>query len=171
MDLLVVVLRLVHIVCGVLWAGFAVFTGLLLMPALQDVGPDGGKVMAALQRRRLMIIMPLLALGTLIPGIWLYARDSAGFQPSFMTSSVGLTFGLGGLSAIAAFVVGMTVVRPATMRAATLAQDLAGTKTPQERDQRTAEMQRQRVRAEAAGKAVGLLLLLAAAAMAVARFV
>ena len=171
MDLLVVVLRLVHIVCGVLWVGFAVFAGLLLMPALQDVGPDGGKVVAALQRRGLMTIMPLLAFGTLIPGIWLYARDSAGFQPSFMTSPVGMTFGFGGVAALAAFAVGLVVVRPATERVAVLAQELAGAKTPQEKDQRTAEMQRLRVRAVGAGKVVGLLLVLAAAAMAVARFV
>ena len=141
------------------------------MPALQDVGPDGGKVVAALQRRGLMTIMPLLAFGTLISGLWLYARDAAGFQPSFMTSSVGLTFGLGGLAAIGAFAVGMAVMRPATMRAAALVQELATAKTPQERDQRTAEIQRQRVRAAAAGKVVGLLLVVAAAAMAVARFV
>jgi len=170
-DSLVVVLRLTHVVCGVLWVGFAVFAGLLLMPALQEVGPDGGKVVGALQRRGLMTIMPLLAFGTLIPGIWLYARDSAGFQPSFMSSSVGMTFGLGGLAALTAFVVGLVVVRPATERVAALMQDLAAAKTPQERDQRTAELQRQRTRATASGKAVALLLLLAAAAMAVARYV
>ena len=129
-DLLVVVLRLVHIVCGVLWVGFAVFTGLLLMPALQDVGADGGKVVAALQRRGLMTIMPLLAFGTLISGLWLYARDSAGFQPSFMTSSVGLTFGLGGLAAIGAFAVGMAVMRPATMRAAACCRSAAAAAVP-----------------------------------------
>jgi uncharacterized membrane protein len=171
MELIVVVLRLVHIVFGVLWVGFAVFTGLLLMPAIQDAGPDGGKVVAALQRRGLMTIMPIFALGTLISGLWLYGRDSAGFQPSFLTSSVGLTFGLGGVAALAAFAVGMALMRPATVQVAALAQELATARTPQEREQRNAEIQRLRTRAAGAGRIVGLLLLASAAAMAVARYV
>ena len=171
MDVLVVALRLVHVVCGVLWVGFAVFTGLLLMPAIQESGPDGAKVVAALQRRGVMTIMPALAVLTLISGIWLYARDSAGWQPVFLTSAVGMTFGLGGVAALAAFAVGMTVMRPATLRATALAQGMAAVTSAQERDQRTAELQRLRARAAGAGRMVGLLLLVAAAAMAVARFV
>ena len=171
MDVLVVALRLVHVVCGVLWVGFAVFAGLLLMPAIEEVGPDGAKVVAALQRRGVMTIMPALAVLTLISGIWLYGRDSAGFQAAFLGSPVGMAFGLGGVAALAAFAVGMTVMRPATLRATALAQDMASVTSPQEREQRGAEIQRLRVRAAGAGRMVGVLLLVAAAAMAVARFV
>jgi len=81
------VLRLVHIVCGVLWVGFAVFTGLLLMPALQDVGPMAagrrGAASGAADDHHAAAGVRHLDLG-----LWLYAHDSAGFQPSFMTSSV-----------------------------------------------------------------------------------
>ena len=38
MDILVVVLRLVHIVGGCLWVGFAVFVAFYLAPAVQDAG-------------------------------------------------------------------------------------------------------------------------------------
>ena len=51
MELLLLVLRLVHVVGGILWVGFAVFVPFYLAPAIAEVGPDGGKVMAALQRR------------------------------------------------------------------------------------------------------------------------
>ena len=171
MDLLVVVLRLVHVSSGVLWVGFAVFTGLLLVPALGEVGPDGGKVVAALQRRGLMTIMPLLAVATVVSGLWLYGRDSAGFQPSFMASSVGMTFALGGAAALVAFALGIALVRPAIARAAALQQEMAAVKTPQEREQLGAEIQRLRARADATGRVVALLLLVTAAAMAIARYV
>src|ERR687891_465683 len=46
-----ILLRLVHVVFGALWVGMVVFTTFFLAPAVQDTGPDGGKVMAALQRR------------------------------------------------------------------------------------------------------------------------
>ncbi len=62
MDWLMVVLRLVHVVGGVLWVGMMAFTVVFLAPAIADVGPDGGKVMAALQRRRVMTVMPIIAL-------------------------------------------------------------------------------------------------------------
>ena len=78
MDPLVIVLRFVHVVFGALWVGMVVFTTFFLMPAIQEVGPDGGKVMAAVQRRGLMTVMPVLAIGALISGIWLYIRAAAG---------------------------------------------------------------------------------------------
>ncbi len=50
MNLLIVLLRLVHIVLGVLWVGMIAFMVVFLTPALRDAGPDGAKVMMALQR-------------------------------------------------------------------------------------------------------------------------
>ncbi len=88
-----------------------------------------------------------------------------------MCAGTAVALGLGGVAALAAFAVGMAFMRPATVRAAALQQEMATAKTPQERDQRTAEIQALRARAAGAGRVVGLLLLLSAAAMAVARFV
>ncbi|MGH7519023.1 MAG: hypothetical protein ACREOC_16420 [Gemmatimonadales bacterium] len=165
-----VLLRLVHIVLGVLWVGMMVFTVVFLTPAVQDAGPDGGKVMTALQRRGVMTVMPILALGTLLSGIWLYWRASAGFHPSYVASRVGLAFGLGGLASLIAYGLGMTVMRPAMLRATTLAQALGSAKTEPEREAQTVEIQRLRARGAAVARLVALLLILAVAAMAVARY-
>jgi hypothetical protein len=169
MDPLVLLLRLVHVLGGAIWVGMAVFAGFYLTPAIQEVGPDGGKVMGALQRRGIMVVMPLLALGTLISGFWLYWRDSMGLNPGWAGSATGIAFGTGGLFALAGWVVGMAVLRPSMMRAATLAQGLAGTPEA-ERAARGEEIARLRRRSAAAGRAVAVLLILATAFMAVARY-
>jgi hypothetical protein len=170
MDPLVLLLRLVHVLAGAIWVGMAVFASFYLTPAIQEVGPDGGKVMAALQRRGVMVVMPLLALGTLVSGFWLYWRDSMGLQPGWAGSATGIGFGAGGLFALAAWVVGMAVLRPSMMRAVALGQGLAGSLPEAERASRAEEIARLRGRSAAAGRIVAVFLLLATALMAVARY-
>ncbi len=149
-------LRLVHVVFGAVWVGMMAFTVLFLTPAVRDAGPEGGKVMTALQRRGVMLVTPLIALGTLVSGMWLYQRFYSGFA-GMMATRVGFMFGIGGAAAVLAVLLGITVMRSAMTRAAA-----SGDQT---------EIQRLRARGAAVGKAVALLLLLAAAAMAVARYV
>lgn len=155
MDLLLVVLRLVHVVLGVVWVGTMTFTTFYLTPAVGDAGPEGGKVMMALQRRGIMTVMPVVALLTLVSGVWLVLRVYGGMT-GLMATRMGSSFAIGGLAALIAFLLGIVVVRPAMVRA-------AATTDP-------AEGQRLRARAGAAGRVVALLLLFAAAAMAIARY-
>lgn len=170
MDPLVIVLRLVHVVAGALWVGMATFATYYLQPAVQEVGPDGGKVMAAVQRRGLMTVMPILAIATLISGLWLYLRAAGGQHAAFASSGPGMAFGIGGLAAIVAWIMGMFVARPSMMKAMALAQSLAPSSTPEERERVGAESQRLRARAARGSKAMTHLLFLALAAMAVARY-
>jgi hypothetical protein len=170
-DLLVIVLRLIHLVAGALWVGMATFTTYYLQPALQEVGPDGGKVMAVIQRRGVMTVMPILAVATLLSGLWLYLRAAGGQHAAFAQSGPGMAFGIGGLAAIAGWLTGMFVMRPAMMKAVALAQSLGPSATPEERQRVGAEAELLRRRATVAGKAMTHLLLLAIAAMAVARYI
>ncbi len=170
MDLLVVTLRLVHVVFGALWVGMAVYTAIFLMPAVQDAGPDGGKVMAALQRRGIMTVLPVLALATLVTGLWLYWRVSAGFQSAYLTSGPGAAFGLGGLASILAYAVGMLTMRPTMMRVTGLSQRLGAAATEADRARLVTEIQRLRGRASLTGRLVAWLLVFSVSAMAVARY-
>ena len=170
MDPLVIVLRLIHVVSGAIWVGMVTFVTYYLQPAVQEAGPEGGKVMGAIQRRGVMTVMPILAVATLISGLWLYLRAAGGQHAAFARSGPGMAFGLGGLAAIAAWLTGMIVLRPAMMKAMALAQSLGPSATPEERQRIGAESQRLRARATTASKAVTHLLLLAIAAMAVARY-
>jgi uncharacterized membrane protein len=169
-DPLVIVLRLIHVVAGAIWVGMVVFSTFFMLPAIQEVGPDGGKVMAAVQRRGLMTVLPILALAALISGVWLYIRDAAGMHAEFARSPVGMAYGLGGLAAIVAYALGVAVMRPSMLKTMALGQSLSATTSAEERQSVMAEMQRLRGRATASGRATAYLLLFAVAAMAVARY-
>ncbi len=170
MDPLVIVLRFVHVVFGALWVGMIFFSTFFLMPAIQEVGPEGGKVMAAVQRRGLMTVMPILAIGALISGIWLYIRAGAGMPAEFGRSPVGMAYGLGGLAAFVAWVLGMAILRPSMLKAMALGQSLGPSTSAEERQRIMGEAQRLRGRAAAASRATAYLLLFAVTAMAVARY-
>ena len=59
-------------------------------------------VMAAVQRRGIMTVMPILAVAALVSGLWLYLRAAGGQHAEFARSGPGMAFGLGGLAAIEA---------------------------------------------------------------------
>ena len=165
----IIVLRLVHVLCGMLWVGAMVFMSAFLMPALQQVGPAAGAVMGALQRRRLMTFMPVVATLTLLSGFRLYWIMSDGLAAAYVESPVGITFGVAGLLATVGFVLGLAVARPAMARAGALAQRVASAPEA-ERAALQAEMAGLRQRGRAASLAVATLVVLAAVRMAVARY-
>jgi uncharacterized membrane protein len=169
-NLLLLVMRLLHVVLGAFWVGTMLFVTFFLFPAIRDAGPDGAKIAAGVNRRGFLVVMPVVAGLTILSGLWLYWRLSGGFQPTFMHSGTGITFGLGAAAAIAAYVIGVAVVRPAMTRATALAESAA--KAPAaERDAHLLAAQGLRARAASAGQIVAVLLLLAVAAMALARYV
>ena len=170
MNLLVLTLRLVHIVLGVFWAGTLIFFAAFLVPSVQDAGPDGGKVMAALQRRRFLDIMPIAAALTIISGVWLYWRISVVFNLVWVTSPVGLALGIGGLLSLVAFGIAVGVMRPAALRAGALAQLVAQSPEGPERAAQASALQQLRRRSAIAGRLVAVLLTVTTALMAVARY-
>jgi hypothetical protein len=170
MDVTLVVMRLLHVGLGVFWVGVMVFNAIFLGPSVRDAGPDGAKVMAGLMRRRFMDVMPAVAILNILSGLWLYWKMSGGFQPAYMQSGMGMTYGTGGALAVIAFVIGVTVVRPSMLKAIALGQSIPQAPAS-EREALMAQAQGFRARAMGAGKLVAVLLGLAAAAMAVARYV
>jgi phosphatidylglycerophosphate synthase len=158
---LLIVLRFAHVVFGSLWVGMLVFTTFFVAPAAVEVGPEGGKLMAALARRKVMVIMPLLALITLVSGFWLFQIMSGGQHGAFMATPMGMAFGLGGIASLIGFLLGITVMRPAMMRV----QQLSASPV-----ENAAEIRRLRARGSTMGTIVAVLLLFALSAMAVARY-
>lgn len=169
MHALLLTARLLHIVLGAFWAGTLIFNALFLAPAIRDAGPDGAKVIAGLMRRRFLDVMPVVALLTILSGLWLYWHVSAGFQPAYMNSRIGATYGVGALASIVAFGIGVFVMRPAMLRAAALAQ-AAAQAAPSERETQLAAAQALRLRGVRAGRVVAALLAVAVAAMAIGRY-
>lgn len=169
MDPLVILARILHVVLGIFWGGVVLFNVFFLMPAIRDAGPDGNKVMGALVGRGLMKAMPTAAILTILSGLWLYWRVSGGFQPEYMGSAVGMTYGTGGGAAILAYAIGMIFVRPNMTKAVQLSQ--AAAKAGQdEREQMLARAQSARQVAGVSNNAVTVLLIVAILAMAVGRY-
>jgi uncharacterized membrane protein len=170
MNLFMVVLRLIHIGAGVFWAGGAIIVARFVIPSLQDAGPEGGKVAQALQQRGLMTALPAAAVLTILSGLILYWRVSGGYAAQWSRTPTGMALGLGAAASIVAFAVGISVMRPAMMKAGALAQTLPQLTDPGARDAGQAEIQRLRRRGARAGNWVAGLVGIAVAAMAVARY-
>lgn len=169
MDPLLIVLRIVHIVGGIFWAGGMLFVTHFLEPAVRDSGPDGAKVMQALQKRRFASVMPVVAVFTLLSGFWLYYRTFGRAHPGPAASGPELWLGTGGLLALVAFVVGMTLVRPSAARVGALGVELAQA-PPERKDALAAEVARLRGRMRLGSRIVVGLLTLTMITMAVGRY-
>jgi len=162
MQLLMIVLRLVHVVGGVIWVGALVFIATFLGPSVRDAGPDGGKVMAQLQRRHILEVIPAVAVLTVLSGFWLYWRFTSGFDPAVSRSHAAMAYGAGGVLAVIGLGMGLGILRPTMRRAGMMAQ--------QANPQQAAELQGLQRRGAKTGQIIAVLLVLAAACMAVARY-
>src|SRR5690349_2297829 len=119
-----IVLRVVHVLCGVIWVGTAVFMAFFLGPALQTMGPAAGQVMGGLQKRKFMVVLPVVALLAMLSGLRLMMIVSSNFGPGYFQTSVGKTFAGAGVLAILAFVIGLLVNRPTMVKMGTLQQSM-----------------------------------------------
>jgi uncharacterized membrane protein len=170
MSWLVIVLRLLHVGGGVLWAGGTfVFTG-FVEPAASASGPEGTRFLQRIAGSRYPIVMTVAGVLTIVAGVWLLARDSGGFQRDFMGSGMGLAFSIGGLAGLLAAVVGfgLQTRNVIGMKALTRAiQAQAGGPTPEQ----VAQAQALGARFRDAGRWMARLLGVAVLCMAVARYV
>ncbi|MGI8871160.1 MAG: hypothetical protein ACR2KI_00985 [Candidatus Limnocylindria bacterium] len=111
MDLLVIGMRLVHIVSGVAWVGGAALFFFYIEPTVTALGPDGEKVIDELVgRRKVPIYFAVASTLTVLGGAILYWRDSGGLQLSWITSSSGLFFTIGGIAALIAWLGGNLLI-------------------------------------------------------------
>ena len=170
MDILQAVLRLVHIVSGCIWVGVGVFLPFFLIPSVEELGPEGGKLMGALQRRGMMTYLPLIAIMTILSGAWLIWRDSAGQIGPFLTSRFGMTLGIGAAAAIIAWGLGMAITRPNMMKVGAAMQSLPSITNADERSKIMANVAALRASSNQASRIGAILLIVAAAAMATARY-
>ena len=162
------VLRLLHIGLGAFWVGTVLFNALYLSPALRAAGPvAAGAVMGSMIRRRFMIVMPVVAILTILSGLRLLMIASGG-DPHWFQHRVGHAYSVAGALAIVAFLVGVFVVRPTMTRVGRMAQSAASDGTT--REALAAEMARLQGRAVRSNQLVAVLLVLATAGMAIARY-
>lgn len=170
MSWLIVVLRVLHVFFGVFWAGSVFTAARYVLPAAASSGAEGQRFMRRLTLEagltRAMIISGAI---TVLAGLWLLWIDSAGFQPSWMGSGMGVMISIGALAAIGGLYTGIR----SAMLAMSLGKLLAaieakgGPPTPEQ----MAEAQGIGARLGKRAQAVAVQLAITVLCMAVARYV
>lgn len=167
----IIALRVVHVLGGLFWVGSALFNSIYLFPAMAAAGGAAGAIMGSMRRRHLFIVLPVIALLTILSGVRLMWITSAGFSAAYFQSGRGAVFGWGGIFAIVAFLIGVFIGRPTGMRMGTVQQALTKAEDDRARGELAAELARLQRRSTVLGWTTNTLLILAAACMAAARYV
>jgi uncharacterized membrane protein len=164
----ILLLRALHIVGGVLWVGAVVFISFFLLPAMKQAGPAAGAVMQGLAQRKIFTVVPVIAIVTMLSGFRLMMIVSGGMVTSYFWSTGGRWYFLSAIPVVIAFLVGIIVGRPATMKATKLAQ--MATSAENEREKLMGEVRELQAKAALAMRITAILLLIGALGMAVARY-
>jgi hypothetical protein len=170
MDVLLILLRIIHVGSAMIWFGGAIVSSFFLQPTVEDLGAAGQPFMVHLMRRRkLGVLFPIVSALTVLSGIALFWRDSDGLQLTWISSPTGLAFTIGGVAAILAFVGGAILIGPSVAEQTAVGSELAagdGVPTAAQRER----LERSDRRLKLAGRIDMPLLLLAGLTMAVARY-
>lgn len=165
----IIFLRLLHVVGGMLWVGFAAYNTFFLIPAFADAGPAAAPVFGGLQKRKLFVFLPIIATLTILSGVRLLMIASEGFSAAFFQTRMGLTFTGGGAIGIVGFVIGLLLTRPSMDKAGALMAK-RGTASPEEQREIDAKVAKLRALGATSGLWSTALILIAGVAMAVARY-
>lgn len=170
-DASMVILRVVHIVTGVIWVGSLFVVVVFVQPTAATLGPAGAPFMSELRRRRLVDVVFIDALFTVVAGSLLYWHDWHTY-PGFgdwIGSSFGASLTVGALLAMSGLVVAAVLTRPTIGRLVSLGRQAVGADgTPMpEMAAQIGALQRRLVVAERVSFS---LVLLAVVAMASARY-
>ena len=170
-DTPMVLLRIVHIVTGVIWVGSLFVVVVFVQPSAATLGPAGAPFMSELRRRRFVDVVFVDALFTVVAGSFLYWHDWHTY-PSFadwIDSSFGKGLTVGALLALAGLGVAAFVTRPTIVRLVSLGKQVAesGGAPTSETAARIGGLQNRLVVAERVSFS---LVLLAVVAMASARY-
>ncbi len=120
---MVAVLRFVHIIAGIVWAGGGLMMNLVIGPAIGATGDTGRQFAGHLiSKTAFSKIMMASAVLTVLAGGALYGINSNWFSSGWMMTGTGIGFGIGAAAGIAAFVFGFMISKTNSALAALGAQ-------------------------------------------------
>ncbi len=106
---------------------------------------------------------------TILAGALMYWRVTGGLELDRITSAPGISLTIGALCAIAAFSLGLSVVRPTIMSTLAIGREVAASGGPPTPEQ-GAQLQALQKRGKAIGQVIVPLLIVAVSGMAAARY-
>ena len=163
-----IILRLIHILAGVFWAGTAFLIAGFLVPTMRATGREGGVfIQHLMQTRRLQMFLGIAMLLTVLSGVTMYARLASATHGAWAGTAPGIAYGVGAVAAIVGGVAGAFVGSSAGRRLAAIGASIgAGGPSPEQQT----EMGRLQARIRLGTRVAAGLLAIAAGAMAVARY-
>lgn len=169
MNILIIILRILHIVAGILWAGGAAAYYLFIEPTAKATAPESRKFMDHLMlQQKFSVFLNSMSLLTILAGGALFYR-LASTNWSWVATGPGIGFSIGALAGILAVAVWNALVPPRVKRLVALAESIqanGGSATPA---QAAASLQLEREIA-LAGKLDFALTAIAVLTMATARY-
>ena len=165
-----IVLRILHIGSGIFWVGTAWFFFGWVEPTSKAIGPQAGPFLHHIVAKR-RITRAVVGASTLnvAAGALLYWRDSGGLNGAWIASPTGIGFTIGGLAAISAWIIGMSVISPTVERLDAVGGAMAAAGRPPTNEEAGA-FHVLEVRLHRAGIADSALLALAVLMMATSRY-
>lgn len=107
MNIYLLVIRLVHIVAGIVWGGGALIMEFFIGRSIMATGESGKQFAQHLMTKlRMHNFMTIMAFTTVLAGGLLYWYDSNGFTSAWMKSSTGIGFTIGAIFGLIAFIFG-----------------------------------------------------------------
>jgi len=167
---LMVVLRLIHIICGVFWAGTAMAAAWFILPASRAMGQPGGAFMQQLMFRQKLRVYVAAAMGlTVLSGLTMYIRMWMITDGAWNASRMGMTLGVGAVAGIIAGALGGMAVGRYGQRLMDIGTAVQASGGPPTDDQRH-EIESLQGKMYSTFRVIAILLLIAVAAMASARY-
>ena len=168
MGVLIIVVRALHIVGGVFWAGAAILLYGFVVPSVAATRPDSNRFMQHLAGKSgLTFWMTVASWATVVGGLALFAPVTGDLEPAIMRSPRGMALSLGALLALAAFLEGNFVTAPNARKVGAIAREFEGKAPTPEQLERLQAAQRKMV---GAGTRGAWMLGAAALLMAIARY-
>lgn len=165
-----IVLRVIHIVAGVFWAGTAMAIAWFVLPASQAMGQPGGAFMQQLMfRQRLRAFVSGAMILTILSGLTMYGWLAMEAGGAWARSRMAMTLGIGAVAAIIAGGIGSGVVGRVGRKMAALGATIQASGSPPT-DAQKAELESYQRRMRSAFRIIAVLLVIAVITMAVARY-
>jgi uncharacterized membrane protein len=161
MDLILDIVRFIHILGGIVWAGGTITFSNAVAPTARKLGPDAAKFMQHLSTKSAFTpMMGALAITTTLTGLYMYGELFGAGIP--LNSRAGLWLTIGGLAGVGAFLLGFLVLFRNTRKLRGILEAIEAQGGPPNESQ-MAEMQ---ALAESSGKNGAIMAVLFTIAMA-----
>jgi len=159
-------LRIIHIVGGIVWVGGTLIMTFFIVPTVGATAEAGQRFVGHLMNNLKFSSRMAAASGsTILAGFILYWIDSQGFTSQWMTSGAGRGFGIGAAFALVGFVFGILVGRT-TKAMAQIGAQMQGRPSTEQLSQMQAVQKQQRTYSII----TTVTLILAVVFMAIARY-